>query len=798
MAASDNELEKQLTEAGKTLLDPPSSVEELLPLLDEVFQLIVSSFENLTDISSRSYSKRTSILDTVAKVRSCVVMLDLECDALIIEMFQNFLKAIRDHHPDNVFSSMETIMTLVLEESEEISPELLSPILDYVRKDNEVPQISRKLAEEVLKSSAAKLKPYLTDAIKLLGLSLDGYSNVVVSICEGTSNALKQNEAVANESDDKSKLAKVAQIAENGSSVDTNTLKKQDDTNVKDEPEKPDKFGNSEMGNAGDEETDVENKQDQKTKEKGKQSSFVKQEESSKASDVKEETESKASLDRKDGGKCAPSSPPCDSSANVATSDNEKATSTQAFPSKPLADETPNATSPSLSESLLVDSRSKKAVNQKKKETSTKEAKSSADNSAKVVPEEPIHSEAKPAKRSGKKKMASSSKTKPSVLMKKSISETKPAKQSGKKAVDSDNVKVSSKPKEDKKKQGTDEKDQSHTLSDDKEKSSKDEEQPFEETPKTEAKRKLNLDKEKALEDKEFGENLVGAKVKIWWPKDRAYYEGVVDSYDADRKKHLVLYDDGDQERLNLRKEKWEFIEDESESAEMDEKADQMGRDETSAVPQKKKAKTGNDQTAKQTKAESSEKGASSGKSKAATKARKKPEDEKRENKTKDTPKTTRSGKKSEDEKTRHISKETTKEEKEEEDDDEKDDVSDGMSEEEEEKPKTSKSKKEETVTPKSVKTKEDMETLTSKALSKKKEDHPKISSKPNPKTSSSVRGKMGKGTGKANINTSTTSSKAKENEGGEPDMEDGPKAPKTSKGKSAKSKRNSGKKRKR
>lgn len=63
--------------------------------MQDVFQLIVSSFENLSDKSSRSYVKRTSILETVAKVRSCVVMLDLECDALILEMFQHFLKAIR-------------------------------------------------------------------------------------------------------------------------------------------------------------------------------------------------------------------------------------------------------------------------------------------------------------------------------------------------------------------------------------------------------------------------------------------------------------------------------------------------------------------------------------------------------------------------------------------------------------------------------------------------------------------------------------------------------------------------------
>jgi len=34
MATSDTELEEQLLQAGNRLVDPPSSVDELLPLLD--------------------------------------------------------------------------------------------------------------------------------------------------------------------------------------------------------------------------------------------------------------------------------------------------------------------------------------------------------------------------------------------------------------------------------------------------------------------------------------------------------------------------------------------------------------------------------------------------------------------------------------------------------------------------------------------------------------------------------------------------------------------------------------------
>ena len=63
--------------------------------MQEIFRLVVSSFKDLSDMSSRSYSKRVSILDNVARVRSPVVMLDLECDSLIVEMFYNFLGSIR-------------------------------------------------------------------------------------------------------------------------------------------------------------------------------------------------------------------------------------------------------------------------------------------------------------------------------------------------------------------------------------------------------------------------------------------------------------------------------------------------------------------------------------------------------------------------------------------------------------------------------------------------------------------------------------------------------------------------------
>ncbi|KAL8209991.1 hypothetical protein R6Q57_006723 [Mikania cordata] len=262
MAATDAELEKQIKEAGKQLLHPPDSVDELLPVLDQVetllsrvdqsprksmvdalkpsmkalihdnllkhsdvdvkvavasciseitritapdapyddnqmrdvFQLIVSSFEDLADQSSRSYTKRASILETVSKVRSCVIMLDLECDELIVKMFEHFLKSVRDYHIDSIFSSMENIMVLVLEESEEIPVEMLKPLLARVKKDQaEVLPVAQKLVEGVFLKSADKIKPYLLPALKSLGESLDLYMKVVTSVCEGTTATFENN-----------------------------------------------------------------------------------------------------------------------------------------------------------------------------------------------------------------------------------------------------------------------------------------------------------------------------------------------------------------------------------------------------------------------------------------------------------------------------------------------------------------------------------------------------------------------------------------------------------------------------
>ncbi|KAL4303552.1 hypothetical protein GQ457_10G002910 [Hibiscus cannabinus] len=652
MASSDKELELMLLEAGNKLLEPPSSVDELITLLDqvesflsrveqspcesmhdaispslkalvaeqlfrhpdddvkvavaaciseitritapeapyvddqmrEVFQLIVSSFENLSDRSSRSYMKRTSILETVSKVRSCVVMLDLECDALIIEMFQHFLNAIRDHHADTVFTSMVTIMNLVFEESEDISMELLSPILARVKRDNEdVLPIARRLAESVLETCASKLKPYLTQAVENSGIPFEDYSGVVSYICQVAPNDVVQNDTAtekrvnveskaaeapldnavqedkllpkesvlteqADHADEKSPISVVSndivQTDENNSLPDS---KKQEDDHPADKSENVDASTVAEPdGLEGEKVVISDSKLEQSTKGKGGKSH-------SKSSSV-------------DG---------------AVSMENKRATNVEPSLTKATEDESNDVASPAPGGTVHDESHSKKAARPKKKDGLCKEITPSVDNVSKKSSELKSDLEAKTNKPSGKK-VASEVPKKNSETEKESgtasdDSEEKPPKQLSKKLDSSSNNAdgSSSRKLEDKKTRARGklflpEKDRTKIST------SNDYEEMFgspkevkhnkhnslmDVTPKTHSKRKRLQRKKKGSETLEYNESLVGLRVKVWWPMDRVFYDGVIQSFDRIRKKHKVLYDDGDVEVLNLKREKWEVIE---------------------------------------------------------------------------------------------------------------------------------------------------------------------------------------------------------------------------------------------
>ncbi|XP_035840025.1 uncharacterized protein LOC110918526 isoform X5 [Helianthus annuus] len=66
---------------------------------------------------------------------------------------------------------------------------------------------------------------------------------------------------------------------------------------------------------------------------------------------------------------------------------------------------------------------------------------------------------------------------------------------------------------------------------------------------------------EKQAQSVEHGGNLVGSRIEVWWPADRMYYPGVVTFFDFKKKRHKVLYDDGDVELIDLKRQRWKWLE---------------------------------------------------------------------------------------------------------------------------------------------------------------------------------------------------------------------------------------------
>ncbi|KAK7387666.1 hypothetical protein VNO78_22454 [Psophocarpus tetragonolobus] len=138
-------------------------------ILKDIFLLIVGTFSGLSDTNGPSFGRRVVILETLAKYRSCVVMLDLECDDLVNEMFSIFFAVARDDHPESVLSSMQTIMVVLLEESEDVREDLLSILLSKLGREKKgVNMAARRLAMNVIQQCVGKLEP----SIKQFLLSL--------------------------------------------------------------------------------------------------------------------------------------------------------------------------------------------------------------------------------------------------------------------------------------------------------------------------------------------------------------------------------------------------------------------------------------------------------------------------------------------------------------------------------------------------------------------------------------------------------------------------------------------------
>ncbi|KAF8094523.1 hypothetical protein N665_0360s0027 [Sinapis alba] len=522
--------------------------------MKEIFEVTVEAFGKLADASSRSYKKAEAVLDTVAKVRSSLVMLDLECDDVILEMFRQFLKVISPDHPQPVQHSMETIMITVIDESEEVSMDLLEILLAAVKKENQdVSPMALGLVEKVLNSCSCTLRPYIMEALKSTGTSLDMYSPVVLSIC--------QSEAATTE----------AHIVVNSKEIEAGEKTLEEQVVPSDSLQ-----GKLDLG------LSVKGTRSKRTARGGTKANG--DDKVTKGSDLLQllkqghsestDTDTESGSTRRRGRKP-------NSLMNPEEGYSFKTSSSKKVQGKKLGDSSrgklagKKASSPSKAGqpnqsvviSLSPSSRSRKGSGKRSrsKMEETNPDASSLDRPVskkqtvkKDIPEEEDLMETdlekpedsiKTAKPSKKEKRAENGSAKTSA--KKPLAESKT---SGKETVRSGAKENNS--KTDIPQSSKDKKKNSRATSP----STKESEQ----TPKSHPKRKRTAGEEVKSNKSKLGQELVGKRVKVWWPLDKTFYEGVIQSYDGRTKRHQVLYSDGEAEAIYLNNERWEIIQDDS------------------------------------------------------------------------------------------------------------------------------------------------------------------------------------------------------------------------------------------
>ena len=63
--------------------------------LQDIFRLIISIFDDLGDTTSPFFTRRSKILETVAALKCCVIMLDIGSEDLVLKMFEVFFNVVK-------------------------------------------------------------------------------------------------------------------------------------------------------------------------------------------------------------------------------------------------------------------------------------------------------------------------------------------------------------------------------------------------------------------------------------------------------------------------------------------------------------------------------------------------------------------------------------------------------------------------------------------------------------------------------------------------------------------------------
>ncbi|KAH0660700.1 hypothetical protein KY289_029448 [Solanum tuberosum] len=523
--------------------------------MEEILRQTVMALKKLADVTSRSYRKVVRVLEIFAKVRLSAVVLDLENEKLIIEIFKVFLEVIRPYHPHNIFTWMKEIMTRLIKGSDEISVELLRLLLDSLKIDNQMDSpVASHLVEEVLKDCAAIVKPYFAEALKSMSLNSGDYAETVALLCNEMPKG-KEMMATENAPDTVHRIKvgpSEAKCCEPARQDDTHREKLKDTclTNIMNPVDPEDVHPAKNVPKENQEGTGSHKLTGQPVKVGPSEAKFCEPvlqddthreklkdtcttnimkpdntEDVQPATNVPKENQERTGsheLTGSHGHLCQPKR------KEIPINDDD-----ELVVLIPIGDvpQSQVQKKDSLHLGLTWGERTKRALCAKRKQGSdSRKNESASDCDAERTSESSIKNEEGNLEEHKEPTLQQIF----GMKLRKKKKKTTNIEESGDKA-----TKLSVK-------------DENHINKYANYKSGK------------KLATRKHQDSESARTSKDYGAELIGAKIKVWWPLEQAFYEGVISSFDSETNKHKVVYDDGEVEKLRLHKERWEMLEDNS------------------------------------------------------------------------------------------------------------------------------------------------------------------------------------------------------------------------------------------
>ncbi|KAM7256072.1 hypothetical protein ACFE04_011813 [Oxalis oulophora] len=138
-----------------------------------IFTLIINMFRELVDPTTIYFSKRAKILETVARYKFYLIMMD-DCFDLVFEMFNVFFSVVSEHHQQSVITDILSIMTHIL--NEEASEPLVDIVMQNLIKEGKG-SASSQLAASAIKSCAERLEPLICGFLESCFLDRDAVSS---------------------------------------------------------------------------------------------------------------------------------------------------------------------------------------------------------------------------------------------------------------------------------------------------------------------------------------------------------------------------------------------------------------------------------------------------------------------------------------------------------------------------------------------------------------------------------------------------------------------------------------------